>query len=159
VSDLLQRISSLFEAGPLLGIILLVSLYLWIQALKALEQIQQIQHQVQAASLKLPQDLQLSWLRQELGHPERQVWALTSCLPLLGLLGTVIGMIQIFEGMDQTGLRYQQALSSGIAQALITTQAGLLTALPGLFLSQHIKRKRQRLEDQLELNLHTGLKR
>ncbi|MES1947694.1 MotA/TolQ/ExbB proton channel [Salinisphaera sp. C84B14] len=52
--------------------------------------------------------------------------------PLLGLLGTVAGMIQIFATMTEAGLGDAQALAGGIGQALVTTAAGLCVAIPAL---------------------------
>ncbi|WP_353162012.1 MotA/TolQ/ExbB proton channel family protein [Salinisphaera shabanensis] len=52
--------------------------------------------------------------------------------PLLGLLGTVAGMIRIFATMTETGLGDAQALAGGIGQALVTTAAGLCVAIPAL---------------------------
>lgn len=52
--------------------------------------------------------------------------------PLLGLLGTVAGMIQIFATMTESGLGNAQALAGGIGQALVTTAAGLCVAIPAL---------------------------
>lgn len=50
--------------------------------------------------------------------------------PLLGLLGTVLGMIKIFDIIALQGTGNAEALSSGIAEALITTAAGLVVAIP-----------------------------
>ncbi|GAB3685876.1 MotA/TolQ/ExbB proton channel family protein [Salinisphaera aquimarina] len=52
--------------------------------------------------------------------------------PLLGLLGTVAGMIHIFSAMTEAGLGDAQALAGGIGQALVTTAAGLCVAIPAL---------------------------
>ena len=52
--------------------------------------------------------------------------------PLLGLLGTVIGMVQVFNVISQIGAGHAQALSAGISQPLITTIAGLVVAIPSL---------------------------
>lgn len=52
--------------------------------------------------------------------------------PLLGLLGTVIGMVQVFNVITQIGVGHAQALSAGISQALISTIAGLVVAIPAL---------------------------
>ncbi len=52
--------------------------------------------------------------------------------PLLGLLGTVIGMVQVFNVISQLGVGHAQALSAGISQALISTIAGLVVAIPAL---------------------------
>jgi biopolymer transport protein ExbB len=53
--------------------------------------------------------------------------------PLLGILGTVIGIIHSFKMLGMSGIQDPQAVTSGIAQALITTAAGLLIAILTLF--------------------------
>lgn len=53
--------------------------------------------------------------------------------PLLGLLGTVVGMIKLFGAISQTGLGEPDALAGGIGIALITTAAGLGVAIPTFF--------------------------
>ena len=52
--------------------------------------------------------------------------------PLLGLLGTVIGMVDVFTTITSQGVGNAAALAGGIAQALITTAAGLTVAIPAL---------------------------
>ncbi len=52
--------------------------------------------------------------------------------PLMGLLGTVLGMVRVFNAITAQGLGDPQVLSSGISQALITTVAGLCVAIPAL---------------------------
>ena len=52
--------------------------------------------------------------------------------PLLGLLGTVIGMVQVFTAITTHGVGNPTVLAGGIAQALITTAAGLSVAIPSL---------------------------
>lgn len=52
--------------------------------------------------------------------------------PLLGLLGTVVGMIDVFSVITVQGVGNPAALASGISQALITTAAGLMVAIPAL---------------------------
>ena len=52
--------------------------------------------------------------------------------PLIGLLGTVLGMVTVFDAISQEGIGDPQVLSEGISQALITTVAGLLVAIPAL---------------------------
>ena len=68
--------------------------------------------------------------------------------PLLGLLGTVTGMLATFDalatgsGGDQT----MAAIAKGISEALITTETGLVVALPGMFFHYQLSRKRDRYE-------------
>ncbi len=61
--------------------------------------------------------------------------------PLLGLLGTVIGMVQVFDVISQVGAGHAQALSRGISQALISTIAGLVVAIPALIAHSAYSRK------------------
>ncbi len=53
--------------------------------------------------------------------------------PLLGLLGTVLGMIKVFAAITTAGLGNPEVLAGGISEALITTAAGLTVAIPALF--------------------------
>ena len=52
--------------------------------------------------------------------------------PLLGLLGTVLGMIRVFATISVAGLGNPETLSSGISEAMITTAAGLIIGIPAL---------------------------
>jgi len=70
--------------------------------------------------------------------------------PLLGLLGTVLGMIQTFQVISIYGTGNATAMASGIAIALITTEAGLLIAVPGIFLCGLLSQQSLRLTVQLE---------
>jgi biopolymer transport protein ExbB len=59
--------------------------------------------------------------------------------PLLGLLGTVIGMIKIFAVVATAGSSINEQLSAGISQALITTATGLVIAIPALFIHSYLE--------------------
>jgi biopolymer transport protein ExbB len=75
--------------------------------------------------------------------------ALTATATLLGLLGTVIGMIATFEAVARVGGDTANRVSGGIAQALITTQSGLIVAIPGVFGLARLNR----LGDQIRVRL------
>ena len=65
---------------------------------------------------------------------------LLSTLPLLGLLGTIAGLLTTFRTMAISGsLDQQMLLGSGIADALITTQLGLIMVIPGLLMLSLIR--------------------
>ena len=65
---------------------------------------------------------------------------LLSTMPLLGLLGTIAGLLTTFRTMAISGsLDQQMLLGSGIADALITTQLGLIMVIPGLLLLSLIR--------------------
>ena len=61
--------------------------------------------------------------------------------PLLGLMGTVTGMISIFDIISISGTGNPRLMASGISLAVIPTMAGLVTALSGLYFSSHFDKK------------------
>jgi biopolymer transport protein ExbB len=71
---------------------------------------------------------------------------LITAAPLLGLLGTVLGMLVTFQLIGLGGGQITDMMSSGISQALFPPQVGLCVALPGLALVYLIKRKRNEYE-------------
>ena len=77
--------------------------------------------------------------RMERGLVLLEIVAVVS--PLLGLLGTVIGMVMVFDVISQVGAGHGQELSSGISQALISTIAGLVVAIPALIAHSIYTRK------------------
>lgn len=70
--------------------------------------------------------------------------------PLLGLLGTVIGMIKVFTAMRLEGVGNAQVLAGGISEALITTAAGLTVAIPSLFFYRFFQRRVDELVISME---------
>jgi biopolymer transport protein ExbB len=73
--------------------------------------------------------------RSEIGKLERGLTVLeiiAGVSPLLGLLGTVLGMVEVFRAISAKGLGDPQILSDGISKALITTIVGLTVAIPAL---------------------------
>lgn len=73
--------------------------------------------------------------RQEVRSLERGMGVLETVAgiaPLLGLLGTVLGILRVFNVISQVGVGQAQSLAGGIAEALITTIAGLSIAIPAL---------------------------
>jgi len=76
--------------------------------------------------------------------------ALVAAAPLLGLLGTVLGMIQTFDAVGARSADTAEMVARGISQALITTQVGLLAALPGTFGLAHLHRLYKGLANDLD---------
>lgn len=70
--------------------------------------------------------------------------------PLLGLLGTVIGMIQVFSKASEVGLGSPEKLAGGIMEALITTAAGLIIAIPSLAAYRYFRGKVDALIVEME---------
>ena len=73
-----------------------------------------------------------------------------SAAPLLGLLGTVTGMINTFKLITVFGTGDAKTLSSGISEALITTEFGLIVAIPSLLLYAYLSRRARRMIDGME---------
>lgn len=69
--------------------------------------------------------------------------ALTVILPMLGLLGTVDGMIEMFDVISIFGTGNARGMAEGVAHAMLTTMAGLVTALSGLYFIVDLKRRTQ----------------
>lgn len=88
-----------------------------------------------------------------LGSVERKsnfLKSLVAVAPLMGLLGTVIGMLTTFRGIATSGGNQTVDLvAKGISTALITTQTGLMIALPGLFLALIIRRRMRNIGDAI----------
>lgn len=82
---------------------------------------------------------------------------LIALCPLLGLLGTVSGMIAVFDTISLTGNSDAKAMAAGIYRATLPTMAGLVLALSALYFSHRLNQKTRQLSDELAASLnHTG---
>lgn len=70
--------------------------------------------------------------------------------PLIGLLGTVTGIIKAFNAIQEGGMGDPRLLSGGISEALITTAAGLCVAIPSYIAYRHLRRRVDRIVAQME---------
>lgn len=70
---------------------------------------------------------------------------LVAIAPLLGLLGTVGGMVEMFSSLDGRGFEDEASVAGGISTALVTTQLGLVIGAPGLVASRLLDRRERRL--------------
>ncbi len=66
---------------------------------------------------------------------------LAAVAPLLGLLGTVMGMVTTFDVLSMFGTGNARAVAGGISEALITTQTGLMVAIPGMYMKTILDRR------------------
>ena len=96
------------------------------------------------------------WARELIGQLRRPLpWLklLVALCPLLGLLGTVTGMIAVFDSLALTDTSQARAMADGVARATLPTLAGMAVAVVGLLftsrLEQIIRREEQRLHDRL----------
>jgi biopolymer transport protein ExbB len=72
------------------------------------------------------------------------ITCLITAAPLLGLLGTVTGMIRTFNVMNIFGTSNPKAMSGGISEALITTQYGLVVAIIGMYIQLFVEKRARR---------------
>ena len=84
-----------------------------------------------------------------LNHHMSAILILAAVAPLLGLLGTVSGMVDTFRVIGVSGTGNPQALASGIEEALVTTQTGLLIAIPGLLVGQTLRKQIRNIQGDL----------
>ena len=89
-------------------------------------------------------------LRRRLDKRLSLIAVLAAIAPLLGLLGTVLGMIETFDVIAMFGTGNARAMAGGISVALITTQTGLLVAIPGMLMSNRLVRISNNLKTSLD---------
>ena len=81
---------------------------------------------------------------------------LVALCPMFGLLGTVTGMVEVFDVMAITGSSNPRAMAGGVSKATIPTMSGMVAALSGLYFSFRLARKAQtevlEVADHLELD-------
>ncbi len=74
--------------------------------------------------------------------------------PLMGLLGTIIGMIRAFDAIAQAGAGDPAAVASGISEALITTASGLIVAIPAIVFHRYLSSRADKAFKKIELYCH-----
>ncbi|MEE4251125.1 MAG: MotA/TolQ/ExbB proton channel family protein [Alcanivoracaceae bacterium] len=92
-----------------------------------------------------------SGIRLELSRHRSLARSLIAVAPLLGLLGTVDGMIETFDSLAEMALYTQSGgIAGGISRALFTTQMGLAVSIPGLLAGRMIDRREENIRLQLD---------
>ena len=95
----------------------------------------------------------VSRVSQRLHRSMPTIKTLVALCPLLGLLGTVTGMIEVFEVMAFAGSGNPRAMAQGVSRATIPTMAGMVAALSGLLVAAQLERRldteAERLADAL----------
>ncbi|MET1254874.1 MotA/TolQ/ExbB proton channel family protein [Aliikangiella maris] len=98
----------------------------------------------------------ISRMKMQLNRSLPTIQAFVALCPLLGLLGTVTGMIVVFDVMAISGSGNARSMASGVSKATIPTMAGMVGALSGVFASTWLKRTAKKevelLEDKLTLD-------
>ncbi|MBX2802658.1 MAG: MotA/TolQ/ExbB proton channel family protein [Myxococcales bacterium] len=95
----------------------------------------------------------LSDLYIQVGRYRGLIQSIAATAPLVGLLGTVTGMISTFDALTTSTLFARAAgsgVAGGISVALVSTQMGLSVAIPGLLVGRLLEQRQTRLEDELD---------
>lgn len=149
--------------GPVLWVILLVSLLLWTLILERYWYFKFTYHRRvgQWAAEWTQRSDKRSWFARrirsaiiseakiELNSTLPLISTLIAMCPLLGLLGTVTGMIQVFDVMSLKGTSDVRAMSAGVAAATVPTMAGMVIALSGLWFHSRLQQLQRREADRL----------
>jgi biopolymer transport protein ExbB len=153
------------KGGPAVIAILVLSVLLYSRCLKLLLQLQRSRRMV-APPLHLHESQLpiLRRLRDDAGESYRRnraaLGAMIAAAPLLGLLGTVSGMVTTFEGISHRGSdNSMEGLARGISEVLVATESGLVVAIPALLvvhLAHRSLRKYQQRLNELERSVLPG---
>ena len=152
----LPEIREFFEAGgPVLWGILMVTIIMWTliierfwffqyllpqKRLEIIDEWGSINNKGDWFSMRM-RDQMISEVSTETKRFLLTIETMMQILPLLGLLGTVVGMIKVFDVMTFFGTGNARLMASGVSQATIPTMAGLVAAISGLYIANLLKRK------------------
>ena len=103
--------------------------------------------------------IRIRLISQVSSQVERNIPLIQTCValcPLLGLLGTVTGMVEVFEVMAISGSGSPRSMASGVSKATIPTMAGMVAALSGVAMATYLQRKASRERELLADNLYIG---
>ena len=172
IYDIIETVRNFMESGgQVLWAIFFTTLLLWIMIIerfmffnfeipKTLDKVKKMwlnreerkswyAHKIREATV--------SEIKHAVHGPISLIKMLVALCPLLGLLGTVTGMISVFDVMAVTGTGNARLMASGISMATIPTMAGMVAALSGVFLGNRLEEKAKKicksLEDELGFDL------
>jgi biopolymer transport protein ExbB len=164
----LETIRDFFElGGPVLSFIGLLTLFMWILIIERLVYMRTGHRKLvrKAHNIWDERTDHSSWKAHQIrsriishvsANSERNLALIKTCValcPLLGLLGTVTGMIEVFEVMAISGSGNPRSMASGVSKATVPTMAGMVAALSGVamsaYLSNKVMRERELVTDEL----------
>lgn len=137
----------LSAGGPVLMTVLLVLFLLWLSISYRLVHLAKLRQRVRREKNI---NGQIGEWRLALRQGAWLIPALVMLCPLLGLLGTVTGMIQVFDVLAWTGSSNPQVMADGVARATLPTLAGMVAALSGLLMQVWLKRRTRQLSMEIE---------
>ena len=169
--DAFEAIRDFLElGGPVLRVIGVNILFLWILILERLiyfrtglktliqEALAEWEHRPERKSWHAHQirDGIISRVKMAAEYNLPMIQTLVALCPLLGLMGTVTGMISVFEVMAISGTSNARSMAAGVSRATVPTMAGMVGALSGVFLvtilTRTAKRNTNLLEDELTMD-------
>ena len=155
----LETIRDFIElGGPVLRVIGLVTLFMWMLIIERLVYMR-TGHRKLVRKAHNIWDMRTdysSWqahqirnriISQVSANAERNLALIKTCValcPLLGLLGTVTGMIEVFEVMAISGSGNPRSMASGVSKATVPTMAGMVAALSGVAMTAYLENKARR---------------
>lgn len=98
--------------------------------------------------------LMVSRLSRDMQRNLELIRTLVKLCPLLGLLGTVLGMLEIFDALAVTGNNSARTTAGGVSKATVSTMAGMVVAISGLMISNYLINKADQLKLRLQDSLH-----
>jgi len=171
LGDPIEAVSDFFDrGGDVLYLILAVTFLMWVLILERQWYYRRLSPGAATAALDgwNPRRDRTSWyamqirgelisrVRNGLEHSLLVVKSLVAVCPLLGLLGTVTGMIEVFDVMAIAGSGNVRGMAGGISKATLPTMAGMVAALSGLIFSVQLERRAKRegrqMSDRLVLS-------
>jgi|TARA_B100001093_G_scaffold186020_1_gene178771 biopolymer transport protein ExbB len=166
-------LTDLFDrGGPVLYILFLVTLFIWfIIFSKYLSTNYNNKNWIQRdfmsfskgivindANRHLFEESFLIYIKRVSSQRLKMLDGLIGMCPMLGLLGTVYGMIEVFEVLAVLGTGNPRAMSTGVAKATIPTMAGMTIALSGLFFKFDLANKVEKYQEQARIFLNQELR-
>lgn len=164
------------QGGPVLWVIFAACLVLWVLILERLwfmritwpqryrDLVKQWQVREDRSSWRARKirDAVVSEVNLELHALLPFIRLMVTLCPLLGLLGTVLGMVGVFEVVAISGNDDAQAMARGVYRATIPTMAGLVVAMTGIYFAAHLRslavRESGRLQDSLALDVAVSVR-
>lgn len=155
------------KGGPILYWIMLVTFLMWVLVIERLwylralfnddrQRIQMIWESRDERSSWYAHKIRTALISQASGRLSKGlnlIKTLVALCPLIGLLGTVWGMIEVFDVMAVLGSGNARAMAQGVSKATIPTMAGMVAAISGVFISTYLERRINRGTEALEDSL------
>lgn len=173
LNPLAELESFLAQGGSVLTVIMLTTFALWMLILERFHYFWRVAEKDRRRAGKRWHDREdtrswyaqqirrrlMSVLRSRSEHNLHTIKAVIAVAPLLGLLGTVTGMIDVFDVMAYTGSGNTRAMAAGVSKATIPTMAGMVVALTGMLCSLRLQRQLKRNMESAKAQLELGAKR